>query len=104
MIQVSIKQHSNRYQMKLTGHANFSMEGEDMVCAGVSSIIFGGINALGNYNPGTEWFQIKKDRIEIKIIDTNQATKVILETIYTQLKTIEESFPENINVIIQEVE
>ena len=32
--------------LKVSGHANFANYGKDIVCAGVSAVVTGGINAL----------------------------------------------------------
>ena len=102
MIKVQVKRNHSSQELIVSGHAKFGLHGKDLVCAGVSCILFGGINALSKYQKGTEWFEIKGNLITIVIAQHNHETEIILETILFQLQTIEESFPENIK-IIQEV-
>ena len=45
-------------QIEISGHANFDRHGKDIVCAGVSAIVYGSINAID---------QVKKNQIEFKI-------------------------------------
>lgn len=48
MIQVRLKLNQNHEIMAFTvsGHANSAPHGEDLVCAGVSAVTFGTINAI----------------------------------------------------------
>jgi|GEM_PF-5651284 len=104
MVVVRINKNHSYYQMKVSGHASFDVFGKDTICAGVSCILFGGINALGKYLQGDEWFVVSDKDICITIDKLNHEVEVIMETIWIQLKTIEDSFPKNIQIIIQEVE
>lgn len=82
--------------LEIKGHAGFDEIGKDLVCAGVSSIVTGGFNAL------------IKDEIEEIILDEGYAkvvlkkdaidSKIVLKTILIQLQTIEESYPKNIKL------
>ena len=101
MITVQVTRNHAQYSLHVQGHAEFDNYGSDIICAGVSSIVFGGINALGQYLDSSEWFQIKGNTIRIMIDKCNHEIDIILETILWQLKTMEDSFPENIK--IQEV-
>lgn len=83
-----------------SGHANSGPYGKDLVCAGVSSIITGGLNNIQDqqtfeitlfegYSKVKPWFS--NDKI-------NRHDQIVLETIVTQLKTIEQAHPKNIKV------
>lgn len=103
MLKVKFCKTDKHNELDISGHAEFADFGEDIICAAVSAIVFGGINALEASNSGNDWFTIEDNRIRIMIAKNNHDSQVIMETIYIQLETIAESFPENIS-IIQEVE
>ena len=82
--------------LEIKGHANSGEPGRDLVCAAVSSIITGGFNALVNE-------EVEKITLEegcAKVLLVNNATKsnLVLDVMLTQLLTIEESYPQYINI------
>ena len=49
MIKVLIKLEEKKFKsLEINGHANSAPHGEDLVCAGVSSVLTGGLNNLEN--------------------------------------------------------
>ena len=46
MIKVQIIKGDDKVMLSVKGHAGYADKGEDIVCAGVSAIIFGLMNAL----------------------------------------------------------
>ncbi len=84
--------------LSLKGHANSDEYGKDLVCAGVSSIITGGLNALKN--PKSFFIKINEGDVEVKAKDAVQQDDYkTLEVILTQLKTIEEAEPKRVKII-----
>lgn len=101
MICVECTKKDNKIiKLFVLGHAESAEYGKDLVCAGVSAIIFGGLNNLKEI----EKFSIEKDDdkglIKIEALrDVNMHDYIVLETIMVQLKTIEESYSKYIKVI-----
>lgn len=87
--------------IEVSGHANSGPIGLDLVCAGVSCIVTGGINALDD--PGAFDIELTKGYSKIKPTFVNSDIiphdRVVLEIIATQLKTIFESYPKYITII-----
>jgi Predicted ribosomal protein len=105
MVKVSFLKKENKInQVIIKGHANFDVLGQDLVCAAVSSIAVGGINAIGEYfgrNSDKFKYDMNDGYINLEIYDINQNDiQVILETLYFQLKTIEESYSKYIKINI----
>ena len=69
--------------LNVSGHANSADKGKDLICAAISSIMFGLMNAI--------------DLLEIDDVDIIDAGNKI-EIINIQLKTIEESYKQYINI------
>lgn len=80
-----------------SGHAEYDEAGKDLVCAGVSAVVIGGINALENEMANLSIIN-KKNEIGVDVINDNDKIQVILNTIYIQLKTIEESYSKYIKI------
>jgi uncharacterized protein YsxB (DUF464 family) len=101
MILVSIIKQKKVYQMmKVTGHANSAPYGEDLVCAAVSAVMTGGINALDL----TAAHVKNMDGLsEIQVKD-NQSSKnqSVYEVLSIQLQTIAEAHPKFVKINIKE--
>lgn len=88
---------------KVIGHANFADYGNDIVCAGVSAVTFGTVNAvekLTGYEPEVEmqdsgWFAV---RISESQADNWPNTQLILESMVVMLETIEDSYSEHVKI------
>ena len=83
--------------LEVTGHAGYAPKGEDLVCAGVSSVLTGGFNALNK----EDIEEVKLDEGEAKVILKSKTCKSVdvLKVIEIQLMTIEEEFPQFIKNI-----
>ena len=100
MIKVLINQEEKKFHsLEVKGHANSAPHGEDLVCAAVSSVLTGGLNNLANPKD----FSIKLEEgyayIEAKG-SVSSHDEVVLETIITSLKTMEESYGKFIQIKI----
>ena len=104
MIKVCIKRENKLIsQISASGHALFDQYGKDIVCAGVSSILIGGLNAIDHFKMIDLCnYQVEPGKVDIIIKDClNHELQVILETLVVQMKTIQESYSNYIS--IQEV-
>ena len=83
--------------LTVLGHADYSKNDElDLVCACVSSIVIGGLNAINdekNYIMSVFPGDVK---LEVKL--ANEHDNIVIETIIMQLKTLESKYSKNINV------
>jgi uncharacterized protein YsxB (DUF464 family) len=99
MIKVTvIKAEQKVKSIVVKGHSNSAPKGEDLICAGVSSIVIGGANAIAH----PECFTFKTDEgyFEIaELLTANEHDYNVLETMLIQLKTIEETYPKFIQVV-----
>ena len=99
MISVNVSFIGNKInKLIVNGHANFDKYGKDLVCAAVSAIIFGGINALESESSNIELIQ-KENELGVIVNKSNEKIEIILQTILVQLETIEKSYPKNIKII-----
>lgn len=108
MIKIRVQRTENKIvEIEVKGHAGYADAGKDLVCAGVSAINFGGLNAVAYYfNQDLSKFQVdvKEGNTVLKIIDTEEKrVQTVLETLVIQFKTIEETYSKYIKVMEQEV-
>ena len=88
--------------LEVRGHADYAAHGEDLVCAGVSSIAFGLCNALSDL-AGLETIQAANNMISIRCEEQNDLVQVILETGIIQFRTVAMSYADYIDIQITEV-
>ena len=92
MIKIKIqknKQSENISYFKISGHANAGDCGQDIVCAAVSSVSQMTLNGL------IEILNLKREEYE--------KVNILINSMFVYLKAIEESYPKNVKMIIEEV-
>lgn len=74
-------QNSNIKEVIITGHANFSEIGNDIVCAGISAIVIGTLNALHEleYNQ-VQVINNTTGLVKLKVTNITNNSQVILNT------------------------
>ena len=98
MIKVTYEVIDGQYKsLTVKGHANFNEYGKDLICASVSSIMFGFMNCLDQFNEEVKIIQLE-NKIEIVCNKDNQKVQDYFELVMIQLKTIEESYQEFIQI------
>jgi len=101
MIKVVIRKDESSQKItsiEVKGHSGKDAYGKDLVCAAVSAILTGGMNALQDkeYN-----FKLEEGDAYIKALDIpSDYDAVVLKTIQIQLATVEESDPKFIKIEI----
>ena len=92
MIKITIKRDESTNKItsiEVKGHSGKDAYGKDLVCAAISAIITGGMNALCDkeYN-----FKLEEGDAYIKALDIpSDYDSVVLKTIEVQLQTVEEA-------------
>ena len=100
MIKIKINKTNNKYSsIVVSGHSNYDEHGKDIVCAGVSAIVTGGINALAIEDKESISFRVDDGYVNIDVLDTmNDKIQIIIDVIVIQLKTIEESYKKHVKI------
>ncbi|WNS74448.1 ribosomal-processing cysteine protease Prp [Bacillus sp. DTU_2020_1000418_1_SI_GHA_SEK_038] len=114
MIQVTVnrKESGVIQSFEISGHAFFAERGNDIVCAGVSAVSIGAINAVHALIGITPEIEQKEDGFLRCVIpehlpeETNEKIQLLLEGMVVSLQTIEEQYGQHIKMTFkkQEVE
>lgn len=99
MVKVRVVSKGKAIQkIEIKGHANSNVKGQDLVCAGVSSITFGTLNALDEMTSESVILNVNdKITIEVKnLLDVK--CQIILQTMMIQLTTIKEQYSKYIEI------
>lgn len=84
---------------EVKGHALFAEEGKDIVCAGVSAITVGTVNALEELLQAPLAYHMEKGQLEVSLLKPETLDSVMMEqvqlifkTMLVMLNTIEHSY------------
>ena len=84
--------------LSVKGHADYKEEGKDIVCAAISSISVGGINALKN--PEDFILKVEKGNVEISVKgEASEHDYQVLDTMLIQMKSVEETSSKYVKVV-----
>ena len=98
MIKIKVLKKDEIIKSVITkGHANFAEHGKDIVCAGVSAVVTGGINALESEIENIKIIN-EENTLGVEVINSNDKIQLILKTILIQLETIESSYKKYIKI------
>lgn len=85
-------------KIEISGHANSGVYGNDLVCAGVSSIAFGTLNALDIMTSKSVHLTVNQI-ITIEVTNLlDETCQIILQTMMIQLNTIKEQYSKYIEI------
>ena len=99
MIKVEISYKGKGFSSLLVkGHANTGEYGKDLVCAAVSAVTVGAMNAIENPDDDFE-IEIEEGRLSCTAKGAvSEHDEDVIETLIIQLKTIEASYPKAIEI------
>lgn len=100
MIKVRINYTDNLIsEIEVQGHSNFAPKGSDIVCAGVSAIVIGGLNAIdslvNNHNIN---YDVQDGYVKMSSLSNIEVQK-ILKVVIVQLKSVEDSYSKHIKIV-----
>ena len=80
MIQIRIREVDGHFiGLHFSGHAGSDEPGRDLICAAISSIAFGTLNALETMKPQQK-LSVEENEIDIEVLNPDQVTDTILRT------------------------
>ena len=105
MVNVEVKRQSDFLQEVLIhNHAEYGEHGQDLVCAGVSSIAVGMLNVLDQMTKHDVCELVMKEAyVKLSLKQRDETAELLLEAMLIQLKTLEENYHNYISIHDQEV-
>ena len=87
---------------EISGHAMSNEPGKDLVCAGVSAVVFGITNALIGLGLDEGSVQTKDDGyLRVDLVDIDEDMNALVYGLIVSLETIEREHDEYISVIME---
>ncbi len=104
MIKVNVLLNQDKIQeLEVSGHANYAKSGQDLVCAGVSSIMYGTYNALVELCTTGFNYEVANGYFKISILEESDTIQIVIKTALVQLETVETSYANYIKIKKMEV-
>lgn len=108
MINVLVEKKADQItRLSVDGHADFAELGSDIVCAGVSAVVIGGLNAIDKLDDEVVFdLSYNEDitgHITYRSIKSTSKEQLILQSILISLQTIQENYSKYIDIHTREV-
>lgn len=95
MIAVSVRLDG----ITVDGHAGYAEAGKDIVCAGVTALVENLIDSIEGLTVDTIQYEISPGRADIHYKDLSEAGKLLVDSFFLGICSIEQDFPENVKII-----
>lgn len=95
MIQVTIYEHQKEIcGFDCLGHAEFAEKGQDIVCAGVSSLVLNTINSIQTFTNDSYEFKSNEDDgfISLSLKDKSRESAILLKSLALGLQGIQNNY------------
>ena len=104
MIKVTVTHRSSSIDsITIKGHAGFAEEGRDLICAAISAIGYGLMNAIDEMEPESCDIIDEENKIIINVNHDSVKLQNILSTALIMIKTVEEGYPRFVSIKNMEV-
>ena len=103
MTKVEIFKEGDAYRrIVISGHALYAEYGQDVVCAGISTVVTGICNALEELTSyDTSRIIFKEGYVEIPHLTDDEKVQWTIDVLVIELQTIEKSYPDYIEIAYQ---
>ena len=98
MIKIKINKDTKINEIIIDGHSGYDVEGKDIVCAGVSSIVITSINAMLRINNEALTFEKKSGYMKITFLKHNEMIDMLIDNMLDLLKQMEEQYKNYIEI------
>lgn len=89
MITVQTKIIANTYSsIEIKGHANSAEKGKDLVCAAISAIATGALNAIDELLPNDCDLKMETGYVFIAVKQNSEQLQIMLQMLMKQLETV----------------
>lgn len=98
---IKIKDTEGDFCMEVMGHAGYGEKGKDIVCAGVSTLVFTFIKMLEKNEKDIEGYEYKSGDGIMKISFSyvnRERLKHVISTIICGFSMMSESYPDNVSL------
>ena len=101
MIRAIYRREEDAHLLMLDGHANYANHGEDIVCAGASSLVYALLGWLENNSEDLEYVNADVHEGDVKIAcEGGEKTAAVFEMTAVGLLQLADSYPDHVAIDI----
>lgn len=95
MVEINVRQDG----IKISGHANYAKEGQDIVCAGVSTLVQTLIVSIKNLTKDKIEYDISPGRVDVKYGDLSEKSRALVDSFFIGVCMLADGYPENVRIV-----
>lgn len=95
MIEVSVHER----EIKVSGHAGYSVQGFDVVCAGVTALVQTLVKSVENLTEDKIEYELSLGRAEIKYGNLSERSWTLVDSFFVGICLIASEFPDNVRIV-----
>lgn len=89
---------SNGDGITITGHAGYAEPGNDVVCAGISTLAQTLIQAIEDLTKDNIQYDISPGRVDIKHGDLSKQGQLLIDSFFVGVNLIADEYPANVRI------
>lgn len=93
---ITVNRFSDR--ITVTGHANYAAIGQDIVCAGVSTLVQTLIQSVEELTIDKIQYDMQPGTVDIKFWSLSDLTKVLIDSFFIGIELIASEYPDNVKL------
>ena len=94
---IVIKHHSNGITM--SGHAEYAPPGQDIVCAGVSTLVQTLIQSIEELTQDKIQYSMQPGTVDIEMRNLSEQAQLLVDSFFVGLRLIAGEYPENVAIL-----
>lgn len=95
MIEVSVRKD----EVKVSGHANYAVQGFDIVCAGVTALTQTLIKSIEDLTEDKIEYEISPGRVDIKYRNLSEKSRTLVDSFFIGASMIADEFPDYLRIL-----
>lgn len=95
MIAVSVRKD----EIQISGHANYTEAGKDIVCAGATTLVQTLIRSIEDLTEDKIEYDISPGRVDIKYRNLSEKAKTLIDSFFIGICMIADEFPDYIQIV-----
>lgn len=95
MIEVRVRKN----EIKVSGHAMYAPNGQDIVCAGVSSLVRTLIHSIEDLTGDEIEYEVSPGWVDIQYEDLSEKAKTLVDSFFVGVCLMADEFPEHVRIV-----
>lgn len=95
MIEISVRKD----EVKVSGHANYAVQGFDIVCAGVTALTQTLIKSIEDLTEDKIEYEISPGMVDIKYRNLSEKSRTLVDSFFIGVSMIADEFPDYVRIM-----